>query len=77
MSNKIAEVNEKEVGQDECQHYWIIESANGPTSRGVCRICGAEREFSNSFPDFAALARGSRPHELPKLPQVEVDGEQS
>ncbi|MDE2765446.1 MAG: hypothetical protein OXI25_03320 [Chloroflexota bacterium] len=29
-------------------HHWLIESPNGPTSMGVCRICGAEREFKNS-----------------------------
>jgi len=23
-----------------CIHYWIIEEARGPTSRGVCRKCG-------------------------------------
>jgi len=26
----------------------VIEPANGPTSRGVCTRCGAERMFANS-----------------------------
>jgi len=29
-------------------HHWIIEPPAGPTSKGVCRFCGAEREFANS-----------------------------
>jgi len=32
----------------ECCHHWIIESVNGPTSRGLCKNCGAEKEFLNS-----------------------------
>ena len=32
-----------------CQHYWIIDPAAGPTSKGVCKHCGLEREFDNSL----------------------------
>ncbi len=32
-----------------CRHFWLIESANGPTSHGVCCLCGAERDFPNSI----------------------------
>jgi len=35
----------------ECRHHWIIESANGPTSWGVCKYCGTEKQFTNSLPD--------------------------
>ena len=31
-----------------CPHHWIIEMASGPVSKGRCRLCGEEREFSNS-----------------------------
>ncbi len=31
-----------------CPHHWIIETANGPTSQGKCRLCREVREFSNS-----------------------------
>lgn len=34
-----------------CRHHWLIEPANGPTSRGRCRRCRAECEFSNSHGD--------------------------
>jgi hypothetical protein len=30
-----------------CRHHWIIQSRNGPTSKGRCKICLAEREFRN------------------------------
>ena len=30
-----------------CQHQWLIESPNGPTSNGECRTCGEERQFDN------------------------------
>ncbi len=32
----------------QCPHHWIIETSHGPTSKGVCRLCGEEREFANS-----------------------------
>jgi hypothetical protein len=32
----------------ECKHHWDIESPNGPYAHGVCRCCGAERDFDNS-----------------------------
>jgi hypothetical protein len=31
-----------------CTHHWVIESANGPSSGGVCQRCGETREFKNS-----------------------------
>ena len=30
-------------------HYWLIEGARGPTSRGICKYCGVTQEFRNSF----------------------------
>ena len=35
-----------------CRHHWLIESPQGPTSMGMCKLCGAQREFSNSATDF-------------------------
>lgn len=33
-------------------HHWLIESPKGnPTSRGVCKHCGAKGEFSNVLPE--------------------------
>ena len=33
---------EKQV--DECQHHWIIDTPNGPTSQGKCKKCGISHE---------------------------------
>ncbi len=37
----------------ECRHHWRIAPPNGPTVRGVCRRCGAEREFPTTTEDTA------------------------
>jgi hypothetical protein len=34
-----------------CRHHWLIESAQGTTSKGCCKLCGDEREFRNSVSD--------------------------
>ncbi len=31
----------------ECKHHWLIESPQGPVSRGICQLCDATREFKN------------------------------
>lgn len=32
-----------------CQHHFLIESPNGPTSDGVCKKCKEKRTFHNSL----------------------------
>ena len=32
-----------------CRHEWVIETANGPTSLGECRLCHETKEFENSI----------------------------
>ena len=34
-----------------CRHHWIIESPQGATSAGRCKICNETREFRNSTAD--------------------------
>jgi len=34
---------------DKCKHYWIIESANGTISKGICKYCGEVGVFYNSL----------------------------
>ena len=49
----------KEVyqGQEEeqeiprCRHHWVIESPQGATSMGRCKICNELKEFRNSASD--------------------------
>jgi hypothetical protein len=40
----------------QCAHHWLIEPAKGPTSVGVCKLCGEVREFSNQFRSNGLLA---------------------
>ncbi len=61
------------VAKEECSHYWIIEIASGPESRGVCRYCGEEREFLNTMPNYIVVKHNTRPLGLPELPDVELD----
>jgi hypothetical protein len=35
--------------ETDCQHHWVIEPANGPVSRGVCKLCQEVRDFGNSI----------------------------
>ena len=41
----------EEMPVSSCCHHWVIEPANGPISRGVCRHCNESREFKNSIVD--------------------------
>ena len=47
-----ASIERVEAGPDileapHCQHQWLIDAPAGPSSRGVCRNCGEERQFLN------------------------------
>ena len=35
-----------------CRHHWLIDSPQGPTSMGICKLCGAQKEFRNSTVDL-------------------------
>lgn len=50
-----------------CCHHWIIESPQGPTSRGICRRCGAKRTFSNASPDGMNSFRQMGSFDAPNL----------
>jgi len=40
------------VAEPTCRHHWLIESPHGATSMGICKLCGAHKEFRNSAGDF-------------------------
>ena len=65
-----------------CCHYWIIETAQGPISRGECQICHEVRDFKNSVFDMERDSqdnksrKGSDTNEKdpkPAEPQVTVE----
>lgn len=37
----------EEQAEPKCQHYWVIQPADGPVSQGKCQNCGETREFKN------------------------------
>ena len=78
MVNRQKTAPEEPTKKDECCHYWIIEPADGPTSKGVCRFCGAEKEFDSFGPD--SLSRWDRSvaksGEVPVVPDVAPTEEQ-
>ena len=54
MQDKMTKEGDSEIEQDQslsdCSHHWVIESPNGPTSQGTCKLCGEHSEFKNSIP---------------------------
>jgi hypothetical protein len=48
-----------EVLESDCNHHWVIDSPNGPTSVGTCRTCGELREFKNSIQITSWESEGS------------------
>ncbi len=73
MILRIKEKNQDNTDQDECHHYWIIEIANGPKSRGKCKYCGETKVFFNSISDFTGPKRNTNPLKLPRMPGVKLD----
>ena len=56
----IANINRKSIEQQKsCSHIWLIDSPDGPWSRGVCRLCGAEKDFMNSPMEIMAATKRS------------------
>ncbi len=35
-----------------CFHYYVLPVARGALSLGICKHCGHERDFKNSFTDI-------------------------
>lgn len=53
MNKSTAAICEPVTVMQTCTHFWVVQSANGPVSRGTCRYCGATREFKNYPTDCA------------------------
>ena len=74
MRSKLKEVLREPEVKEECQHYWIIEEAKGPTSQGVCKFCDTKREFHNSW-DSTYVGRDTAVFDLPNLLKNEAGKE--
>jgi hypothetical protein len=52
MTEEGAALKDKEApSTPQCRHHWIIETPHGATSWGVCKVCGAKKEFPNAASD--------------------------
>ena len=60
-----------------CRHYWVIESASGPTSKGVCKFCGEIREFQNSWIGSNYMGKDARVLNLPNMLDEEEEEKES
>lgn len=58
--------------KETCHHFWVIDSASGPTSKGRCKRCGATKDFFNSFPEAPVPSHGDV-LDLPEMPELELD----
>lgn len=45
----------------DCAHHWLLPRPGGPTSDGVCKFCGAERQFSNTTASGWVARTAARP----------------
>ena len=70
---KIEEKVTERVAENQCQHYWIIEMANGPTSKGVCKYCGEERDFFNADPNLSIPKKDNKTADILDEPDDEPD----
>ena len=41
--------HENNMTEVSCPHHWLIEPPQGPTSIGICKMCGAIKEFDNQY----------------------------
>ena len=51
---------------DDCEHHWMIEEANGPTSEGRCQRCGCLKNFFNftKYRDSKMVSKSEREEEF-------------
>jgi len=38
-----------EPTEKRCIHHWVIDPADGPTSKGKCKRCGTVKLFYNTY----------------------------
>lgn len=75
MRNRSDLKENKSAVKTDCRHYWVIEAADGPVSRGVCRFCGEEREFLNSWSDANYRGKDAKVFDLPDMLESEEEEE--
>ena len=75
MRNRSDLKEKKSAATTDCRHYWVIEAADGPVSRGVCRFCGEEKEFQNSWIGSSYMGKDAKVFDLPDMLDSEEEEE--
>ena len=75
MRNRSDLEEKKSAATTDCRHYWVIEAADGPVSRGVCRFCGEEKEFQNSWIGSSYMGKDAKVFDLPDMLDSEEEEE--
>ena len=73
MDLSIDAVAERPATATGCRHHWIIETPNGPFSRGFCKLCGETRDFENIFYGYGQIDEPAKSSSLNDLVDVEDD----
>lgn len=75
MVTKIRELTREEPPESTATHahYWLIESAGGPVSRGKCKYCGATEDFRNSWFNMMPVKKVVSEEAAVKEPETEPD----
>lgn len=61
----------------DCVHHWVIDSPLEATSGGVCKRCGATREFDNRIAElppakYATIIQKAKRQQRPALPGAPI-----
>ena len=73
MNVKLGNVLEKPVCRSVCKHHWLIEPPEGPTSKGVCKLCGEIKMFDNILADLLSISDSVTPSEPGGLVEGEAE----
>lgn len=79
MDTKLGTVLERPVTKGTCKHHWLIEPPDGPTSKGVCKLCGETKVFDNILADLLSnndTSALSEPATVVGEEDGEIDGEE-
>ena len=42
-----------------CAHHWVLAAPSGDTTAGVCKLCGAVRDFNDAYKAPVRTLRGA------------------
>ena len=42
-------ITSEQATAQQCCHHWIVEATDELTSKGVCKLCGEQKEFKNKL----------------------------